>query len=319
MTVRTILTVPTALTVPTVLTGMFHALGLDIPHSWSRSGMRRSWIAGSIAVLAACNSDNTGPGRVLEAPSSLTSVSLDGAVALAWSDNSFQSDPNLFQNYSVYSTSYDLDLDQCGAQWRIEGTTVAPEFVVGALTNGIPRCFYVSAVSIDGLDSDASPLRNDTPRPDARNVVVFARQEQDAGSGFRFWQDGNGNGSVQESELGLVIPGSAVSADFTVEREAVGGRLFLTPRRPGVTVALYGAVPVDDLTSIDIAPETGFDPEGLEAVPGWGYVFRIDDGGPFFTYGAVRVTHAGQNLLILDWAYQTDPGNPELRRGRVGG
>jgi hypothetical protein len=34
-------------------------------------------------------------------------------------------------------------------------------------------------------------------------------------------------------------------------------------------------------------------------------------------YGAVRITHVGQNFLILDWAYQTDPGNPELVRGRT--
>lgn len=269
-----------------------------------------------VLVLAACSSDNTGPGRTLQAPSGLTTVSLDGAVALAWPDNAFQADPGSFKTYAVYSTGYDLDVDQCGQSWRLEGTTVAPEFVVGALTNATPRCFYVSAVSTDDVESEASPVRNDTPRPDARNVVIFARQEQDAGSGFRFWQDANGNGTAQDSELGLVTAGSSLAADFTVERDPGTGALFLTPQRTGVDVALYGAVPVDDLTSIDIAPEAGYDPAGLEAVPGWGYVFRIDDGGPFFTYGAVRVTHAGTNLLILDWAYQTDPGNPELLVGR---
>jgi hypothetical protein len=271
----------------------------------------------ALLVLAACSSDNTGPGgRSVPAPTGLTTVSLDGAVALAWPDNAFQADPASFKTYAVYSTGYDLDLDQCGQSWRLEGTTVAPEFVVGALGNGVPRCFYVSAVSVDDIESDASPVRNDTPRPDARNVVVFARQEQDAESGFRFWQDANGNGTAQDAELGLVTAGSSPAADFTVERDAGTGALFLSPLRAGVTVALYGALPVDDLTSIDIAPEAGYDPAGLEAIPGWGYVFRIDDGGPFFTYGAVRVTHAGTNLLILDWAYQTDPGNPELLVGR---
>jgi hypothetical protein len=28
----------------------------------------------------------------------------------------------------------------------------------------------------------------------------------------------------------------------------------------------------------------------------------------------VRVTHVGQNFLILDWSFQTDFGNPELIR-----
>ena len=273
--------------------------------------MRRWWLALPAFFFAACSSDSTGPGRTPEAPDELTSTTLDGAVALTWSDNPFQSDPDIFEAYAVHSARYDLDADQCGS-WRLVGTTVAPEFVVGALTNGVPRCFYVSAVSIDGLESESSPLTHDTPRPDARNVAIFARQQQDAGAGFRFWEDLNGDGNVQRAELGRVVAGSSVAADFTVERD-VSGALFLTPAVAGVEVALYGNAPVEDLTSITVAPDAGYDPAGIEALPGWGYVFQIDDGGAFFSYGAVRVTHVGQNLLILDWAYQTDPGNPELR------
>jgi hypothetical protein len=41
-------------------------------------------------------------------------------------------------------------------------------------------------------------------------------------------------------------------------------------------------------------------------------VFEMDGGDGFLRYGAVRVTHVGQNFLILDWAFQTDRGNPEL-------
>jgi hypothetical protein len=26
----------------------------------------------------------------------------------------------------------------------------------------------------------------------------------------------------------------------------------------------------------------------------------------------VRLSHVGHDFLIMDWAYQTDPGNPEL-------
>jgi hypothetical protein len=273
--------------------------------------MRRWWLALPAFFLAACSSETTGPGRTPEAPDALTGTSLDGAVALIWSDNPFQSDPDIFEAYAVHSATYDLDAGQCGT-WRLEGTTVAPEFVVGALTNGAPRCFYVSAVSIDGIESASSPVVHDTPRPDARNVAIFARQAQDAGSGFRFWEDLNGDGNVQRGELGRVLSGSSPAADFTVERDG-SGVLYLTPAAAGVEVALYGTAPVEDLTSITVAPEAGYDATGIEALPGWGYVFEIDDGGTFFSYGAVRVTHVGQNLLILDWAYQTDPGNPELR------
>ena len=33
-------------------------------------------------------------------------------------------------------------------------------------------------------------------------------------------------------------------------------------------------------------------------------------------YGAVRITSTAPDHVILDWAYQTDFGNPELRRVR---
>jgi hypothetical protein len=263
-------------------------------------------------LIAACSDDNNGPaGPGPETPANLAGTSLDRAVALFWDDNAFEADPNGFQNYRVFSTSYDLDADRCGDSWRLEGTTVAPEFVVGALANGEPRCFGVSAVDVDQIESSRSGEWNDTPRPDARNVVVYARQAQDAGSGFIFWAD-DGDDLVQDDELGVVSNGSDPDVDFSVERDG-SGRLFLTPVFPSTTVALYGNVAVEDLTSIDIAPLNGYARPGLEAVPGWGYVFQMPGGDGLFRFGAVRTTHVGQNFLILDWAFQTDPENPELR------
>src|SRR5690606_37148125 len=150
----------------------------------------------------------------LDAPNTLSSISLDGAVALTWSDNPYQQDPDLFQNYRVYSTSYDLDADLCGTSWRLEGTTVAPEFVVAALPNGVPRCFAITAENIDLVESDRSPLRSDTPRPDARNVAIYARQVSPLGSGFRFFRDVNNDGLPQPSELGRVESGDLNDVDF---------------------------------------------------------------------------------------------------------
>ena len=50
-------------------------------------------------------------------------------------------------------------------------------------------------------------------------------------------------------------------------------------------------------------------------MPGYAYVFEtsLADG---LHYGAVRVTHVSADYVILDWAWQSDPGNPELRRVR---
>jgi hypothetical protein len=279
----------------------------------------RSWWIPAVLVAAACSSnDRTGPGVPPDVPASLSSTSLDGAVALTWTDNSYTADPGNFQNYRVYSTGYDLDQNLCGTTWQLEGTTVAPEFVVGALANGVPHCYTVTAVSVDGFESDRSPTRSDTPRPDSRNVVLYARPFQSEGSGFRFWDDLNADGAAGASELGLVTSGNDAAADFFVDRDG-SGDLFLTPVRAGTGVEYYDADhPVEDLTSIDFAADRTYRTSGILALPGYGYVFEMDGGDGFKRYGAVRTTHVGRDFLILDWAYQTDPGNPELlvRGGR---
>ena len=289
--------------------------------------MRGWWTPVFLGLIVGCSSDNNSPGVPPDVPADLLSSTLDQAVALSWDDNAYTADPTNFQNYGIYSTTYDFDNDLCGTSWALEGTTVAPEFIVGALVNGVPRCFAVTARSVEGAESARSVSRADTPRPDSRNIVLNVIPSQDAGSGFRFWEDLNGDQEAQDAELALVRAGSSTDIDFAVERDAAGS-VFLTPVRPGTGVEYYSNVPVEDLTSVDFAPclpdpsPDGCGPYAtspIEASPGFGYVFETDGGDGFVRYGAVRVTHVGPTFIILDWAFQTDRGNPELLVGRTGG
>ena len=243
----------------------------------------------------------------LPAPSAITSVSLDRAVQLAWTDNARKADPTLFDYYRVYSTPYDLDAGRCDDQhWVLEGSTVSEDFLVTGLANGAPRCFDVSTVSRDGHESAWAAPRHDTPRYDARNVIVDAFQSTPATSGFRFFEP-----STQR--FGVVLPGDRTDLDFRVDRRS-DGSLWLTPVRADVRIALYSTSPVTDLTSIDVAPvRSAFARGAIEAVPGYAYVFELQlaDG---LHYGAVRMSHVGADYLIFDWAYQSDFGNPELDR-----
>jgi hypothetical protein len=249
----------------------------------------------------------------LPPPSSLTTTSLDGAIALAWSDNPFEQDPQGFQAYRVYSAPYDLDQDRCG-DWALEGTTVAPEFISSALPNGVPRCFGVSAQTIEGFESLWSPIRDDTPRYESRNVALFAPDVNATQSSFRFWRDANGNGLVEGAELGLVGAATDGTADVVVERGGAGLQLRLV--RNGTTAVQYGAGPIADLTTIDVAPLGGYSTATIVPQPGFGYVFQMSGltGDGFLRFGGMRVTHVGQNFLIVDWSYQGDPGNPQLLR-----
>ncbi|PYP05403.1 MAG: hypothetical protein DMD57_03605, partial [Gemmatimonadetes bacterium] len=62
----------------------------------------------------ACGENTTAASTPLEAPASLSSISLDSAIHLDWADNAYQSDPSRFSIYRVYSASYDLDRGLCG-------------------------------------------------------------------------------------------------------------------------------------------------------------------------------------------------------------
>jgi hypothetical protein len=269
-------------------------------------------LAATGLLAFACNSitnDEVSLGTPLPAPTSLESVSLNQAVELDWSDNAFESAPTRFLIYRVYSATYDLDLSLCGTHWDVEGTTVAPEFLVGALTNGVPRCYGISALSTDGAESDRSPLRQDTPRPDARNILVYAFGTKPDSSGFRFWDDFNNDSTGQASELGLIELGSATDIDLAIHRNNAESSLWIVPVYSGTTMLPYGRVA--DVTSIDFAPVSGYSRDSLLAQVGYGYVFKMVEGADVH-YGAVRVTHVGWDYVILDWSLQTDRGNPEL-------
>lgn len=249
----------------------------------------------------------------LPAPQTLVSISLDGAIHLQWGANARLADPSSFDYYRLYSASYNIDTQLCGTDWFLEGTTVSESFLVDGISNGVPRCFGVSAISVDGAESLWSGLRYDTPRPDGHNVILFTAAADAARSGFRFFRDLNNDGFVSRTELGLVGQASAGTNDFTLVDGGAAG-LVLTPQRTAADFQVYGTAPISALTDIDIAPVSGYARTGLTAVPLWGYVFRMDEGGTYYQYGSIRVSAVGPDYVIFDWAYQTDPGNPELIR-----
>jgi len=245
----------------------------------------------------------------LQAPDTLGSISLNQAVHLGWADNAAQD--TTFKWYRVYSASYNLVTGLCGKDWSLEGETVSNEFLATLLVNGTPRCFGVSAISKQGYESLWSPVRQDTPRPDARNVLVYAFESQPAQAGFRFWNDANGDSIGDPGELGLVQAGNRTDIDFWVHLQASDSTLWIVPEFAGDSMQLYSTQPIADLTSIDFAPAGGYTRNMYQAVPGYGYVFQRNEAGAYH-YAALRVTAVSRQYVIFDWSVQTDPGNPEL-------
>ena len=243
-------------------------------------------------------------------PAGLHTISLNTAIQLAWSSNAVDALHGAFDHYRVYSASYDGTRGVCASDWVLEGTTASDGFLVGNLVNGASRCFAISTVTRDGHESGWSDARFDTPRFDARNVLVYARAARTDSAGFLFLDE-------TSHALGVVAGAGRPDLDFTVERHG-DGSLWISPARSGSTVALYSTQPVVELTAIDRAPAGGFGSSALPARPGFGYVFELQksDGVHF---AAVRVAFVTVDYIVFDWAYQSAIGNPELSRAPLGG
>jgi hypothetical protein len=240
----------------------------------------------------------------LQAPATLSSISLNSAIHLDWADNAFLTNAARFKWYRVYSASYDGATNLCGTDWALEGTTVAHEFLAAQLANGVSRCFATAAISVEGYESLWSPLQQDTPRPDARNVLVWADGVKPAQAGFRFADPVTG-------QLGLVVDATRTDIDFRVYVQPSDSSLWLVPEFAGDSIVLYASAPIADLTSIDVAPASGYTRNMIQAVPGYGYVFKRVENGVVH-YGGARVTAVSRQYVIFDWSYQTAAGNPEL-------
>src|SRR5262245_5943936 len=241
----------------------------------------------------------------LPAPLGLTSISLNGAVQLSWQSNAVDASNGRFDHYVVYSSSYDSGRGVCTTNWAIEGSTVADAFYAGNLTNGVSRCYAVSAVTHDGHESSWSAQRLDTPRLDARNAFVYSTTARRDSSGFLFFDD-------VAKKVGVVATSTRTDLDFTLERQA-DGTLWFAPARSAVTMMLYSNSPVADLTSIDRAATSGFTSSRFEVVPGYAYVFRVTKADGVH-YAAARVAFKTDTYVVFDWSYQSAPGNVELNR-----
>ncbi|MGH7624341.1 MAG: hypothetical protein ACREOJ_03380, partial [Gemmatimonadaceae bacterium] len=93
------------------------------------------------------------------------------------------------------------------------------------------------------------------------------------------------------------------------------GTMWMTPVRTGSVVTSFDDQPIADLTSISLAPESGFSSNAIQARAGYGYVFQTTERDGLH-FAGMRMAFVGPTYVIFDWSYQTDPGNPMLRHVR---
>jgi hypothetical protein len=112
---------------------------------------------------AASNIVFINPADTVQSPANVVGAAYDSAVALAWSNNSITGyNGSHFDYFRIYSDS--VASGSCVQNDEVlEGTSVSTAFVITGIANGIPRCYYVTAVTKTGHESGITSIQVLTP------------------------------------------------------------------------------------------------------------------------------------------------------------
>jgi len=230
-------------------------------------------------------------------PRGVYSVNLDGTVQICWYPNYYEDGIASYTVYRGESPSGDffpigtvLAADSEPDQYCYEDLDTG---------NGTQYYYGVSAVDKSGRMSDLiiEEIVSGTPRPEGLLTLYNAAALPNQ-SGYDFYPDLSN----------IAQPYDAPTTDiyFTVD--------VMTPTlvtsRTGVEIQDYGFA--SDFDAIGFAPDDGWAPSrSAEAIARHMYIFRLieTDG---FHYAKLYVTAVTGDFATFYWAYQTDPGNPDL-------
>jgi hypothetical protein len=245
-------------------------------------------------------------------PGDVEVIALDDANFIRWANNA--RDAEDFSFYRIYLTD-------SGGDDFILGETDSEGFLDLLAVNGESYSYFVASVDDQGHESFGSQLVTGTPRPDYHGEWIYAYEDVPTLAGFRFSQD----------EMTYpILDGASPDRHFRVETDADGW--WLVPG-PGTevydgyfeTTALKCGVGADsDCVALDQAPLTGYTNLDMPLYPQATYVLRVTGDDGLAHYGAVRVTHLGFDqddaaIMIFDWAYQLQAGNPDLAPKKAAG
>jgi hypothetical protein len=264
----------------------------------TRMGLARSsWLSLCLlpaVALIGCD-DRHGPHyqpdhKAPATPRGLWSITMDERVELHWYPNE-ESD---LDGYRIYRNDRPSGYyDRIATVGR--RTT---RFVDDRVINGETYYYAIAAFDDAGNESDLSEeLVHDTPRPEGFDLPLSnaARNPRDAGYDFSRYR---------------IVHAEDLDADiyfwFTEED---GYWMIATEREEDVFTDIQDDG-YRDLDSVDWAPDDGWSPTGdVRLIEGHSYVvWTWDD-----HYAKFYVRSLSPQEVVIDWAYQIDRGNQELR------
>jgi hypothetical protein len=242
----------------------------------------------ALLLATGCNDDNhvvaldLPPHRV----EGVYSVTGDDQVTVYWRAN--QDDDIDF--YKVYRNT------SATGTFHLIGTSTGTSYVDHDVINGDTYFYALAAVDLAGQESSELSYENvfDTPRPEGFNVTLTNDRVTDATSGWDF---------SAYARVGSLDPG----ADIFYDADVAGGH-YLVFAASGTFIQDTGYV---DLVDVDYAPPSGWSADGVvEAIPGHSYIVLTRTNH----YAKFHVRSRDGSGMLMDWAYQIDPDNPELVR-----
>ncbi len=246
------------------------------------------------AALSINCSDSIGPvDDIPEAPSGLYSITGDNRVTLYWDHNI---EPDLYE-YGLYTC------DTEDGVYELDGTTTDNRYTF-YIANGVTKYLAVAAMDYAGNESDLSyEIVWDTPRPEGHNLTVYAL----------FYDEFDTNWERCGLDLSdyndyMIQDIDNMSNDVYIDN--FEGTLFLNAFADDTDIALFGRT--YELSDVDYV-----DPDQIE----WdeeGYLPLYEDHSYIiWTYdnhfATIRVKEVYNNRVRIDWAFQTEPGNPQLK------
>lgn len=241
-------------------------------------------------------------------PGGVEVVALDGANYIRWDEAALVADD--FSFYRVYLL-FDGDA-------FLLGETDSEGFLDQLAQNGLSYDYFVASVDEFGHESQGSVVATGTPRPDFHGEFLYDYFAVPGLSGFVFQED---------EGFDPVVDGDDPFRHFRVETDADGWWLVpgagvsVLPSGYETTALRCGPGADASCVALDFAPTSGYVVQDLFLEPQITYVLRVpgDDGA--LRYAAVRpellgFDQNGDPLVIFDWAYQLQPGNPALARFR---
>ncbi|MEZ5359081.1 MAG: hypothetical protein R3F48_09660 [Candidatus Zixiibacteriota bacterium] len=245
--------------------------------------------------LVGCDNDDdcilcSGDAGAPPVPQGVYSITGDGAVYIYW--NHIDDVEGDFDYYIVYRSNHPDT-----GYWSI-GETTDNEFVDDNVTNGQTYYYAVSSIDIYGHLSDLSyEYVFDTPRPEAYNQRLYDFNINPDNSGWDF----SGR---------RVVAYNSIDADFYVEYYDANGVFYINVSNIDTDIQDMGYT--SNLDEVNYSPTEGWSQLGwVEVIAGHTYIIWTDDNH----FAKVRVTAVDipNNSIVVDWAYQVDTGNPELK------